>query len=589
MALTPGNRLRVSFESYKSLFMRLALVCSSLLLLFTAGFTQTPAIYDVVIHEIMPKPSPVLGLPPYEYIELRNISAAPVQLNNWRLAVNKREVLLPAFLLQPDSLLLLCAPAAVSSYNISNIRDIDRFPAIADDSALIVLYDASRRVIHAVDYHQGWYAGGKAGKGGTSLEMINTAFPCSGKANWMASPAPAGGTPGITNAAAANTIDPGKPDLLFAALADSMHVLLQFSGTLDSVVAADPAHYQLSGGIQVTGCRVVPPLFNRVELRLGTAVQPQEVYTVSTTGLPDCNGATSNMYISAMLGMPQLPVVNDILINEVLFYPPAGIPEFIELYNASRKVVNLDELRLCARNASGKLAVFKKMNTGGRLLVPGQLLALTTDKDLLCGYYHCRSPENIQEISSLPSMPLDGGDVVLLRTDSIVIDELPYSSGQHFPLASELQGISLERLQYGLPASDGVNWHSAAANVGYATPGSLNSQRRGDAGDSLNIALLPEVFSPDHDGTDDITKLSWRLPGPGFVGNVTVYNLQGKPVKYLARNMLMGNTGYLPWDGIGENAVVLPPGIYIFFIEIFNIHGFVKRLKRTVVMARKLN
>lgn len=569
--------------------MRLALVCSCLLLLFTAGFAQTPAIYDVVIQEIMPKPSPVVGLPPYEYIELRNISAAPVQLNNWRLAVNKREVPLPDYLLQPDSLLLLCAPAAVSSYNISNIRGIARFPTVADDSALIVLYDASRRVIHAVDYHQGWYTGGKAGKGGTSLEMVNTAFPCSGKANWMASTAPAGGTPGIANAAAANTIDPGKPDLLFASLADSMHVLLQFSRTLDSVVAADLAHYQLSGGIQVIACRVMPPLFNRVELQLGAAVRPQEIYTVNATGLPDCNGAISNMYNSVTLGMPQPPVENDVLINEVLFYPPAGIPEFIELYNASRKAVNLDGLRFCARNTSGGLGVFKKIGTGGRLLMPGQLMALTTDKELLCGYYNCRSPENIQETGSLPSMPLDGGDVVLLRADSMVIDELPYSSGQHFPLASELQGVSLERLQYDLPASDGANWYSAAATAGYATPGSLNSQRREDAADSLNIALVPGVFSPDHDGTDDMAKLSWCLPGPGFVGNITVYNLQGKPVKYLARNMLMGNTGYLPWDGIGENAVVLPPGIYIFFIEIFNLQGFVKRLKRTVVMARKLN
>lgn len=569
--------------------MRLALVCSCLLLLCHAGFAQTPAIYDVVIHEIMPKPSPVLGLPPYEYIELRNISAAPVQLNNWRLAVNKREVLLPAYLLPPDSLLLLCTPAAVSSYNIPNIRGIERFPAIADDSALIVLYDASRSVIHAVDYHQGWYAGGKAGKGGTSLEMINTAFPCSGKVNWIASTAPAGGTPGVANAAAGNAIDPGKPDLLFAALADSLHVLLQFSRTLDSVMAADPAHYQLSGGIHVATCRVVPPLFNSVELQLDAAVQPQEIYTVNATGLPDCNGAISNMYTSITLGVPQPPVVNDLLINEVLFYPPVGIPEFIELYNASGKVVNVDELRVCARSAGGRLGVFKRMNTGGRLLMPGQLLALTTSKEQLCGYYSCRSPENIQEISGLPSMPLAGGDVVLLRADSMVIDELPYSSGQHFPLASELRGVSLERLQYGLPASDGANWHSAAATAGYATPGWPNSQRRGDAGDSLNIVLLPEVFSPDHDGRDDITKLSWQLPGPGFVGNITVYDLQGKPVKYLARNMLMGNTGSLPWDGIGENTVLLPPGIYIFFIEIFNLQGSVKRLKRTVVMARKLN
>lgn len=569
--------------------MRLPIVCSCLLLQALSGFTQTPAIYDVVIHEVMPKPTPVAGLPPYEYIELRNISTAPVQLSNWRLAVNKREVLLPAYLLQPDSLLVLCAPGAVISYHIPNIRGIDRFPAVADDSALIVLYDAFRRVIHAVDYHQGWYAGGKAGKGGISLEMINTAFPCSGKVNWRASTASAGGTPGSINAVAANTPDLSKPDLLFAAITDSMHVLLQFSKTLDSTLAADPARYQLSGGVHVTACRVGPPMFNSVELQLDAAIQPEEVYTINTNGLTDCNGATSNIYNSVTLGIPQQPVGNDILINEVLFYPPTGIPEFIELYNASRKVVNLNELRLCSRTAGGGLGVFKKITTGGRLLMPGQLLAFTTNRDLLCSYYNCRSPENIQEVSSLPSMPLGEGDVVLLRADSTVIDELPYTSGQHFPLASELQGISLERLEYQLPASDAANWHSAAATAGYATPGWLNSQRRGDAGDSLNIALLPEVFSPDHDGIADVTQFSWQLPTPGFVGNVTVYDLQGKPVRYLARNILMGNTGYLPWDGIGENAVVLPSGIYIFFIEIFNLQGYVKRCKRTVVMARKLN
>ncbi|MDR6565989.1 lamin tail domain-containing protein [Chitinophaga ginsengisegetis] len=569
--------------------MRLPIVCFCLLLQALPGFTQTPAIYDVVIHEVMPKPSPVAGLPPYEYIELRNISTTPVQLSNWRLAVNRREVALPACLLQPDSLLVLCAPGAVSSYNIPNIRGIERFPAIADDSALIVLYDAFRRVIHAVDYHQGWYAGGKAGRGGISLEMINTAFPCSGKVNWAASTAAAGGTPGFINAVAANTPDVSKPDLLFAAIADSMHVLLHFSKTLDSALAANPAHYEISGGLRVTSCRVLPPVFSSVELQLDAAIRPKEVYTITSNGVADCNGATSNIYNSVTLGIPQQPVGNDILINEVLFYPPAGIPEFIELYNASGKVVNLNELRVCARNAGGGLGVFKKMTTSGRLLMPGQLLALTTNKDLLCSYYHCRSPENIQEVSSLPSMPLDGGDVVLLRVDSTIIDELPYTSRQHFPLASELQGISLERLQYQLPASDAANWHSAAATAGYATPGWLNSQRRGDAGDSLNIALLPEVFSPDHDGTADVTQLSWQLPAPGFVGNVTVYDLQGKPVRYLARNILMGNTGYLPWDGTGENAVVLPPGIYIFFIEIFNLQGYVKRCKRTVVMARKLN
>jgi hypothetical protein len=51
----------------------------------------------------------------------------------------------------------------------------------------------------------------------------------------------------------------------------------------------------------------------------------------------------------------------------------------------------------------------------------------------------------------------------------------------------------------------------------------------------------------------------------------------------------MGNKGNLYWDGFGENKVLLPPGIYIFLIEIFDLKGRVKRWKQPLVMARKLN
>ena len=39
--------------------------------------------YDVVIDEIMADPSPQVGLPANEWIELRNISSLPVNLQGW--------------------------------------------------------------------------------------------------------------------------------------------------------------------------------------------------------------------------------------------------------------------------------------------------------------------------------------------------------------------------------------------------------------------------------------------------------------------------------------------------------------------------
>ena len=567
--------------------MRFPVVCSCLLLRALAGFTQSPAIYEVVIHEIMPKPAPVKGLPPYEYIELRNISHAAVQLKDWRLAVNKREVVLPDFLLQPDSLLLLCAPAAEGSYHLSNTRGIAHFPALADAGALIVLYNPHHEVMHAVAYDPRWYRDPGLSKGGVSLEMIDPAFPCSGKINWQASSSPAGGTPGTANAAAAVATDNSRPDLLYAAITDSLHVLLQFSKTLDSSLAAAPSHYRLSGGLQPMRCTVIPPLFDKVELQLSAAIQPQQVYTLTATGLADCNNAASGVKNTLTLGLPQRPGKHDVVINELLFYPPAGIPEFIELYNGSSRPVALDSLRLCRKKADGSLDVFKQIANDGRLLMPGGLVALTTDATQLCGYYACRAPENIQEVGSLPSMPMAGGSLLLLLADSTVIDELNYTDNMQFPLASDLHGISLERLDYHRPSDDGRNWHSAAATAGYATPGWPNSQQWPDTAEAMKIVLEPDVFSPGHTGMDNAAKLSWQLPAPGYVANVTIFDVQGKPVRFLARNTLLGNTGSLAWDGFGENAVVLPAGIYIFFIEIFNLQGRVKRWKRTVVMARK--
>ncbi|MEC5148029.1 lamin tail domain-containing protein [Chitinophaga sp. 212800010-3] len=568
--------------------MRLIIVCA-LLLPAIAGFARIPDRYDLVIHEIMPKPLPAKGLPPYEYVELKNRSSQPVQLKNWRLGINRREVVLPAYLLQPDSLVLLCTPAAVPAFHVADALGIDRFPALADDSCVLVLYDPAHRVIHAIDYNLGWYNGTAAAKGGVSLEMVDPAFPCSGRRNWMACTDAAGGTPGKVNAVAGRMTDPAKPDLVFAGITDSIHLLLQFGKPVDSVQAADPQHYQFTGGLRAVAAQPVMPLLAAVLITLNSPIQDGEIYTVHTTGITDCNDQESLLYNTITFMIPHPPEPDDIVINEVLFYPPAGIPEFIEIYNGGSRAIDLQQLRLGTWKADNATEGWKSITASSRLLMPGGFLALTTDVYRLSNYYHHLAASSAQQVGSLPPMPHANGNIALLRADSLVIDRLYYNEKMHFPLASDVRGISLERLQYNRPSSDPSNWHSAAATSGYATPGLPNSQYYPQSDDTLHVSLSPAVFSPDQDGIDKVTLLSWQLPGPGYVGNITIYEATGRVVRYLARNMLMGNKGTLQWDGLGENAVILPSGIYIFLIDLFNLKGEVKHIKRTVVMARKLS
>ncbi|WP_343744520.1 lamin tail domain-containing protein [Chitinophaga sp.] len=559
--------------------MNIPIVCIALLWQVASGSdTAAVPVYDVVIHEMMIKPSSVAGLPPFEYIELRNRSRRAVQLQHWTLAVNKREVALPSYLLQPDSLLLLCPAAA--GFTGTNVLQVDRFPVLPDDTGLVVLYNNRREVMHAVAYTPSWYVLPAVSRAGRSLEMIDPSLPCGGKINWAASSSPAGGTPGAYNSVAGHITEDTRPDLYFIEMPDSLHLLLHFSKTLDSLKAASPAGYQV-GSSPVAAVTVLPPLFNIVALRLASAIDSG---TVAVNGISDCAGNESGIKNSLPFSRPQSPVLGELVINELLFDPPAGIPEFIELYNRGTHAVSLEHIFLCVRKADGQPGPKKRLAAGSRLLMPGQWLAITTAADRLCGYYHCASPENIQEIASLPSMPAEGGTLLLLA-DSTVLDEVRYLPDFHFPLTSQPKGVALERRDSGHT----VNWISAAASAGYATPGYANSHIWPDMTDNARVTLEPAVFCPDDATATNRAVLQWTLPHVEWVGNVTVFTADGRPIRYLARNMTMGNKGNLYWDGFGENKVLLPPGIYIFFIEIFDLKGRVKRWKQPLVMARKLN
>ena len=70
--------------------------------------------YDVVIDEIMADPAPQVGLPNNEWIELKNVSSSPVNLQGWRIGdATSQSAGMPNFILQPDSFLIVCSPSSV--------------------------------------------------------------------------------------------------------------------------------------------------------------------------------------------------------------------------------------------------------------------------------------------------------------------------------------------------------------------------------------------------------------------------------------------------------------------------------------------
>ena len=200
------------------------------------------------------------------------------------------------------------------------------------------------------------------------------------------------------------------------------------------------------------------------------------------------------------------------------------------------------------------------------------------------------NPDNIIELTT-PSYNDDKGNVILLNEQGTVIDEIKYSDKWHFPLISNKEGVALERIDYNdtslVEANQKANFHSAATSVGYGTPTYKNSQYKITDEVQGDITVTPEVVSPDNDGMDDFATITYSFPEPGYVANITIFDAQGRPVRYLQRNALCGLKGFYRWDGLGENNIKLPVGIYIIYTEVFNLKGKTKKFKNTIVLAKR--
>jgi len=165
---------------------------------------------------------------------------------------------------------------------------------------------------------------------------------------------------------------------------------------------------------------------------------------------------------------------------------------------------------------------------------------------------------------------------------------LHYYESWHFPLLNTFDGISLERISFYQPTQMESNWHSAAETAGFATPGYQNSQFVANENDGSEVKIVPEIFSPDEDGRDDVMSLYYTFGEPGFVANANVYDARGRLIRKMAENVLLGTSGSLLWDGLSDDHEKARTGIYVIYLEVFNANGEVKKYKRSCVVATKL-
>lgn len=569
--------------------MRKFLLILFILILVNKGNAQVASRYDIVIDELMADPTPQIGLPNNEWLELKNISSVAINLQGFRVSdLTGTSGAMPNYLLKPDSFVIVCTGSAVAAMSaFGPTISVTTFPSLDNSADQISLISPQGKVIHAVAYDISWYQNELKKDGGWTLEMIDTKNPCSGFTNWKASIDAKGGTPGKRNSVDAPNADKIPPKLLRAFAVDNLNVTLVFDEPLDSLKAATAANYNISDGIGVPKSAVtVAPVFDHVNLVLNSPLSINKVYSITAANVSDCAGNVIVSKSSARVGLASVADSFDVVINEILFHPKQNGIDYVEIYNRSQKIIDAKQLYIANRNSTGIVSSIHQLSTQSILIFPGDFMVISEDPDIVMQQYVTTNPDAFIKVSSMPSFNNDKGDVIILNAQGKIVDEVMYSDKWHFPLIANTEGVSLERIDYNAPSVQN-NFHSAATSVGYGTPGYKNSQYRIDQQVLGEITITPKIFSPDNDGLDDFVTINYSFPSTGYLANITIFDASGRPVRYLQRNALSGIKGSYNWDGLGEKQQKLQQGIYIIYTEIFNTQGKKQQLKNTVVLARR--
>jgi hypothetical protein len=546
-----------------------------------------PQKYDVVIDEIFADPTPSVGLPAYEWIEIKNTSSFPINLSGWKISNGNGGGLISSITLQPDSYLIVCSASALSNLSgYGMATSISGFPSLNNESDVLSLSDANGKIIHAVQYSSDWYQNDLKKDGGWSLEMIDTKNPCNANNNWMSSKDAKGGTPGKENSMDGINPDEIIPKVVRVFAEDSSTIILTFDESVDSLRATTLSNYTFDNNLSATSAKIIPPLFNQIKLGLSNPISEGNIYTITAKNISDCSGNIIDEKNSIKFGLAQNADSLDVVINEILFNPlPQGV-DYVELYNRSEKIIDLSKIYIANRSSSSEISSITQLTTETVLLFPKDFMALSIDPAVVKGQYITMNPDAFLKIKSMPSFPNDFGNVVVLNAQGNIIDEVNYSDNWHFALLHNTEGVSLERIDYN-GSSVQNNFHSAATSAGYGTPGFKNSQYKINGEIAGEITITPEIFSPDNDGIEDFATINYNFPTPGYVANITIFDASGRPVRYLQKNSLSGIKGYYRWDGLDDKSRKLPQGIYIIYTEIFDKEGKKKNFKNTIVLARK--
>ncbi len=421
---------------------------------------------DIVVNEIMFAPS---SNEP-EWIELYNRSNKIIEIKNYLVAdaADTIQINDKSFLLNPSSYLIIAKDSSIHSfYKIESTIFISNFPSLNNSSDKIIVLDSLERVIDSLSYSSKW-----GGANGKSLERISTEIISTDSSNWKTSLSKESGSPGRVNSVTQKDNDvelnkiifnPGQPVFgdrvsIIAGVKNTGKLTMAFNLQLsedENLDSLADKFLETSKDLQLIPTDSLEFTFNyKVE-----NLEREKAFIVKVFNSADEDTSNNVLWKSISPGYKS----NSVLVNEIMYTPVNGEPEWIELFNNSQDTIDLKDWTV---NDIITTPVKVKISKNKLLFPPKSFLVLSKDSSIVL--FHRKIESDIVMVA-LPVLNNDEDGVVIKDSRGAIIDSVHY-----FKTFGGQSGYSLERISVEQNSNSSSNWKSSK-DLEMSTPGRINS------------------------------------------------------------------------------------------------------------------
>ncbi|MEW6194401.1 MAG: lamin tail domain-containing protein [Bacteroidota bacterium] len=271
-----------------------------------------------------------------------------------------------------------------------------------------------------------------------------------------------------------------------------------------------------------------------------------------------------------------------LIINEIMFDPETGNSEFVEFYNNCNDTLQIGGMTL--QFGSDKKIYLSSTHYK---LAPYGYLVLAHDSTVYNNYNWLNGEGSFVLLNSSLSLSNESSLLLIKDTKSNTLDSLVYFSDWHNRNIVLTKNKSLERINPSLSGIESSNWNTSVDLSG-ASPGKENSIFIDKPVGESKVTISPNPFSPDNDGFEDFTIISFSISQKLSQVRIKVFDSLGRLVRTLANDRASASNNSIVFDGLDDSGRALRIGIYILLIEISTETGYTETIKTPVVVARKL-